>query len=773
LTKPAITYAAVTFDFLLDELLLTITDKYTNETFFARSNYNLQEINQLLTPGEYTIEIRQAQAFKFYSGDGAESLKHCAYFSLDLIVSNTWNDVCGFTVQLPYNLSVPEVSDPFGGHLDHTGVLHLSGSTFLAPPRGQNASVVFATTMPSILTVMASLQLKDVPPPNIHLFHRFSFNLETLIQPVATGTFSGFDSISMYLLNGTTSSPEQHDLILNFGFPPLDIMKCKQFAFDFNILPIHELEVLFTCPENSEENEEFPPSSIDYHSGIPGLAIQRVSKLYPRDSLSIPHFIYFDVANTTRMRASIRFNSFQNLFSLFLQEWMEDGWVTTNIGLPNPINGASGYMNLETSMSSSPSAGSYRLAIVPTDLSGVLPTKPSRMCHPYTWTLELTPNNVAFPYIREIYPLELTDLLPTHKIELTVRFSTEPLYEGKELTQLSLDTMAGIFRLINDEGDSIQLVAAFAVDRDPNRLTYDLEFAPTLKPGKPYRFLIVPNKLYNQYNREFVNPYETRYEVVSGNCSNHGQFENGLCSCERGYIGLNCERCDDGYYPTHDSTGKLTCKETSCRIDTCGCRPGTSGENCDPLGTCHDSPVTGKPYCRCNTGYAGESCNRCDDGYINYPHCTVIKHCASCPSHRGACNLTTGICECIPRFVGESCETCAQYYSGENCDSYNPPWLGGIDAVKGIGIVIGIIFLLGGIVTLIYLRNRKPTSPRGRQYYPSDVEGEVEEEEKEDKNFVDNIDVGIGSISPSGPVPNEDSTEDLFDEISSRHTEDL
>lgn len=62
-----------------------------------------------------------------------------------------------------------------------------------------------------------------------------------------------------------------------------------------------------------------------------------------------------------------------------------------------------------------------------------------------------------------------------------------------------------------------------------------------------------------------------------------------------------------------------------CRKDSCGCdHPASDPFSCVPLGACS---VRGEIiYCQCKPGYAGDRCERCADGKIDYPQCIDPKH---------------------------------------------------------------------------------------------------------------------------------------------------
>ena len=135
-------------------------------------------------------------------------------------------------------------------------------------------------------------------------------------------------------------------------------------------------------------------------------------------------------------------------------------------------------------------------------------------------------------------------------------------------------------------------------------------------------------------------------ECKPDTCNNHGQcsVNNGKvgCSCSKGYTGPFCDKCDtqQGYVPSPVQPGTCTmnpcdpnpCKEsikTLCRVEkgkpVCECNAGTHDENgkCVPDQTCQKNTCNGHGVCeqrgktvvcRCQPGYQGDFCDKCDAG---------------------------------------------------------------------------------------------------------------------------------------------------------------
>ncbi len=122
-------------------------------------------------------------------------------------------------------------------------------------------------------------------------------------------------------------------------------------------------------------------------------------------------------------------------------------------------------------------------------------------------------------------------------------------------------------------------------------------------------------------------------------CSGHGTLNaSDECDCYTGYAGSNCDQCDDGY------TGYPDCEEEE-ESGVC------AGIDCNGHGKCLES-IQG---CSCYTGYAGEFCDECMQGYEGYPDC-VYKLCE--PGDLGCKGDIVVVCN----------ENGTEYVDGETCE---------------------------------------------------------------------------------------------------------
>lgn len=118
------------------------------------------------------------------------------------------------------------------------------------------------------------------------------------------------------------------------------------------------------------------------------------------------------------------------------------------------------------------------------------------------------------------------------------------------------------------------------------------------------------------------------------------------CECQTGYTGAACDECADGY---QDEDANGTCEPT-CE---------TSALDCGDFGAC--MITAGAPACACDTGYTGDSCDGCADGYQDNDNDGVCEaDCATAApacTNQQVCSDASGaaVCVCGP---GDPCVVC-------------------------------------------------------------------------------------------------------------------
>jgi len=128
--------------------------------------------------------------------------------------------------------------------------------------------------------------------------------------------------------------------------------------------------------------------------------------------------------------------------------------------------------------------------------------------------------------------------------------------------------------------------------------------------------------------------------VCPNDCSNQGYCVDGKCDCNPGYKGVDCSLVCPGQY--RDCNGNGTCQDNG----TCKCIPKWSGLACDTTcpgtnGDCNNNGLCGNDgKCICNPTYSGADC--------------LTQSCPNNCSSHGVCtsNFT---CVCSQNYTGNSC----------------------------------------------------------------------------------------------------------------------
>ena len=152
---------------------------------------------------------------------------------------------------------------------------------------------------------------------------------------------------------------------------------------------------------------------------------------------------------------------------------------------------------------------------------------------------------------------------------------------------------------------------------------------------------------FNDKQSNCLSANECNKELCSGNGVCRIKNYSTVCICNDLFQGLNCDSCISGFHLNEDNCiANKSCEE----------------QNCGTHGTCNEENGYGE--CICQTGYTGDSCEECLEGYhlVNTDECIESISCTllNCGDY-GECieqELGHGICKCSKGYKGEKCNEC-------------------------------------------------------------------------------------------------------------------
>jgi hypothetical protein len=99
-------------------------------------------------------------------------------------------------------------------------------------------------------------------------------------------------------------------------------------------------------------------------------------------------------------------------------------------------------------------------------------------------------------------------------------------------------------------GAEAPILPTYVEPRSADGTNWLLVFAAgSLKAGNTYNLALVPNSLQNANGIGIVmSGREYTYSFISSECSKHGTYRGGVCICDFGYAGNDCEHCAYGFY---------------------------------------------------------------------------------------------------------------------------------------------------------------------------------------------------------------------------------
>jgi len=124
-------------------------------------------------------------------------------------------------------------------------------------------------------------------------------------------------------------------------------------------------------------------------------------------------------------------------------------------------------------------------------------------------------------------------------------------------------------------------------------------------------------------------------------------FEVEECVCPKGYRGLSCESCEEGY-ERYEIFGDFSCRKIEKTTSDCECNERSN--ECDSVtGVCLN----------CRGNFMGDNCELCMDGYFMDPY---DGQCKMCPCRQEGLKCT------VDNFNNPNCDECPQGYTGSLCN---------------------------------------------------------------------------------------------------------
>lgn len=187
-------------------------------------------------------------------------------------------------------------------------------------------------------------------------------------------------------------------------------------------------------------------------------------------------------------------------------------------------------------------------------------------------------------YLKEVTPKGNVNVTKGMKtIEVNIELSTQAFTnERRPIDYLTnSDVIINAFRLM-ERGSRTLLKATKVTSNDKDGKKWTLSFdSSKLKEGAKYKLVQLPDVLFNSKNKPFAMPdssnlpqfstpnsepveetippkssepsntasntSESKNTTIGVICNNHGVLFNKVCQCDRGYEGLNCEKCAEGF----------------------------------------------------------------------------------------------------------------------------------------------------------------------------------------------------------------------------------
>ncbi|EGG18641.1 hypothetical protein DFA_04136 [Cavenderia fasciculata] len=692
---PSLVYVQIGYQFITADLDVQITS--SNSYIFGRSNRNVNEINAILEPGTYTIQITNPIAFV------NQFDAHCTPYHLivnirDASQANNHID-CSTLDPLPTDLN-SNGSIPYGGPIDGSGTLTMYSPNFLIPLQPVQ-NVTFFIGEPTLISVYTSEQLAA------SIDYQVVNPITQQIQPVlyTLGIQNNNQRSALFFANASTSGDTSMVLSMMFSGKLKD--NCPNYAMQVAMLPLSLVMKDFTCPSNFNPSLPSSPKingqgySSDYLvSSIPGYTLS--PNATDNTTTGWKYSIPFTLTRVSHVEAMFSFNSIVNNFIIQIAQVPTSG-ASGNPHVIGTGQWSSQYTSGTTTLTQSLinnrlNAGQYVLTIThPPMTSFVGASIYGDLCFPFIYSLLILDAQTV--YAGQVSPASGYNLSPLKNLPIQLAFS-EP-FNGKNGQPVTCSNGNNIiqqaFVLLDLNNNVNTIFATSASCSSSDGLTWSITFAnSSLASNGDYLLQLRNGYIFDTNGNAAVLPPQHQYSMIDTSCSGAGKFSGSQCICQQEYTGVVCGTCAVGYTDVNPVPGTPTCVVDQCHINTCGCDP-TITQYCVPIGQC--APTEAGFECSCPPAYNGTQCDKCSFGYTGYPYCKATYDCGGCG--KGSCDQHVGTCSCPSNFQGDHCESCAPGYNGSDCKKDGS---GAIIALEVIASIVAGAIVIGGAVW--YVRHR-------------------------------------------------------------------
>eukprot|EP00026_Physarum_polycephalum_P000008 Phypoly_transcript_00008.p1 GENE.Phypoly_transcript_00008~~Phypoly_transcript_00008.p1 ORF type:complete len:1984 (+),score=285.38 Phypoly_transcript_00008:6000-11951(+) len=641
LDRYSLVYAQVGSMFIITELELIIISANYTVYLHGRMRKNINEIHQVLPPGDYTLIITQTLD---QSDSGIP--EHCGIFSYSIIIKDVLNPGvtvdCSMLNQVPWQLDSRPGTVPYGGPITN-GSLHLYGTTMHIPVNLASSPINFTLSAPTLMSVLV-------------MDYSNSFTIDFTITSNSTGaqlptqnvvSTNANSRISQYALNASS-----YQLAINYHAVSLILGGCYSYTLQIDLAPTADLLNEYVCTNLIAQPL---PSTLPLDAN--GAGYDLINSFINGSQISGmgKQIKFTTVARSTAVIFSFGFNSLVSSFAIRLAR--TDGNTSTLVmqGRTKGQQIQSGETTVYQYLATSVPAGNYTLRITHPEVAS--PFASPQMCVPFIFSYEI--GNISTLAITDVDPPGSRFLSISDPFTITITFSAPPYNSsGSILTVYDAGTILDAFYLTLADGVPVH---PFNVKPTLDRLKWTLYFTPLGTAGRTYTLSIQPNMLFDRSGTPLSLP--NLYQYSTGDCGSHGTATNGKCVCATGYAGAFCSSCDVMKNYVSSSDSPAICVVNQCKSDTCGCMDAPTCAT--PLGTCSTNS-SGLARCACSALYTGDHCESCLPGLINYPSCSSSAEACknyACNNH-GACltNNTGPYCQCLDNYQGDHCDACRTGY---------------------------------------------------------------------------------------------------------------